>query len=282
MASADGTERRLAEVYGVSRAIPLTYVSRPYVDDKFVTDLTREKHIVVFGGSKQGKTCLRKHCLKDDDYVVVQCHAASSRTVLYEMILKCAGASVALSETRTISGARKFEVSFEGRGFEIDPADPSDVIRALHSMRFSRYVVLEDFHYLREEVQREIAIDLKAFHEQSQLCFVIVGVWLEANRLVTYNGDLAGRLIPIDADQWKSEDLLKVIAGGEPLLNVRFPDDVKAAILDASQDNVGILQETCYKLCEASGVSRTMRTLTPVGSVAAVKDCRGATGPLRW
>jgi len=293
-------KKKLAEVYGVSRGIPLTYVSRMYVDNKFIDNLTRDKHLVVFGGSKQGKTCLRKRCLNDDDYIVVQCNASSTRPIIYEMILKHAGASVTITETKTISGFKKVEVSFEAKGklpfvaeaggavsgggekqksdqttrtsFEIDPADPNDVIRVLQTVDFSKYIVLEDFHYLPEEVQREIAIDLKAFHEQSSLCFVVVGVWLESNRLVMYNGDLAGRLMPVDADQWKQEDLLKVITDGEPLLNVHFAEDVKDAIITWSQNNVGILQETCYKLCEAAGVLRTMPALTTIGTVEQVKE----------
>ena len=64
-------------------------------------------------------------------------------------------------------------------------------IRVLGAMGFGRFIVLEDFHYLSEEVQRQVAMDLKAFHEKSKLSFVVVGVWLESNRLVLYNGDLA-------------------------------------------------------------------------------------------
>jgi hypothetical protein len=48
------------EVFGVGRDLPLNYVSRKEVDDRFVGDLSREKNIVIYGSSKQGKTSLRK------------------------------------------------------------------------------------------------------------------------------------------------------------------------------------------------------------------------------
>ena len=57
------------DVFGVSRDVPLNYVEREAVDGKFVQSLTRSHHIVIFGSSKQGKTCLRKHCLNEDDYI---------------------------------------------------------------------------------------------------------------------------------------------------------------------------------------------------------------------
>ncbi len=290
--------RRLPEVFGVSREIPMTYQPRDYVDGKFIDSLARDKHLVVFGGSKQGKTCLRKHSLQPEDYVVVQCSNSTTSPQLYSILLKEAGATVEVTDKRTTKGDQKLSVEFtasasipfltkgegkvngsrtsatesttERKHLEIDPEDPNDVIRVLQAMNFTQFIILEDFHYLAEEVQRQVAMDLKAFHEKSNLCFIVVGVWLESNRLVLYNGDLAGRLIPIDVDRWKPEDLKAIITTGEALLNVSFADDVRQAIIDAAQGNVGILQETCYRLCEAQGATLTRDVQTVVGSVAEV------------
>ena len=59
------------EVFGVSRDLPLNDVTRETVDWKPIQTLSRSSHIVIYGSSKQGKTSLRKYCLKDTDYVVV-------------------------------------------------------------------------------------------------------------------------------------------------------------------------------------------------------------------
>lgn len=61
------------DVFGVGREMPLNYVERAEVDGRFLESPTRDKHVVIYGSSKQGKTTLRKHCLKDTDYVVVSC-----------------------------------------------------------------------------------------------------------------------------------------------------------------------------------------------------------------
>ena len=74
--------------------------------------------------------------------------------------------------------------------------------------------MLEDFHYLPIETQKDFAVALKAFHEQSTLCFMIVGVWLDESRLTVYNGDLTGRLIGINADKWSQAELREVIEVG--------------------------------------------------------------------
>ena len=77
---------------------------------------------------------------------------------------------------------------------ELDPADVNDIIDALDAAECPKFVVLEDFHYLPEDTQRDFAVALKAFHEDSPYSFIVVGVWRDQNRLVQQNGDLTGRV----------------------------------------------------------------------------------------
>jgi hypothetical protein len=294
-------KRQLSQVFGVSRNIPLTYVERSTVDGKFRQSLAREKHLVVYGRSKQGKTCLHKHCLAPEQYIVIQCGNATNVAQLYAAILKEAGAAVTLTEKQTTTGTKKLgvefsasgkipllvqgqgkargegerraETSYEKKYLEIDPSDPNDMVRALDSMDFHKFIMLEDFHYLSATVQAQVAIDLKAFHEKSSTCcFIIVGVWLGPSRLVLYNGDLAGRLIPIDADAWSDEELRAVIEAGEALLNVHFPEEVKEALVLSSQGNVGILQEACYRLCAKNAIYETRDISERIGSPEEIDE----------
>ena len=46
---------RASDVYGVTRDLPMNYVSRKAVDDELVSALTRDQHMVIYGSSKQGK-----------------------------------------------------------------------------------------------------------------------------------------------------------------------------------------------------------------------------------
>lgn len=50
---------KLEDVFGLTTKIPLTYIERTNVDGIFQKSLKGEKHITVFGSSKQGKTCLK-------------------------------------------------------------------------------------------------------------------------------------------------------------------------------------------------------------------------------
>ena len=146
------------EVFGISRDLPLNYVSRDLVDGKLLAELRARHHIVIYGSSKQGKTSLRKKCLGNDDYVLVQCSNKSDLADLHANILKRCGFELTQSTKRTSSGKNKVSAKAgfsvpgvggasgtgeveEGKGteitsapLEIDLEDVNDVISALISV----------------------------------------------------------------------------------------------------------------------------------------------------
>lgn len=271
---------KVDEVFGINRDLPLNYVTRESVDTKFVNSLTRDKHVVIYGSSKQGKTSLRKQNLVEDDYIVVHCSNRWTISEVNSAILKRAGFEITQSTTRTASGKQKivatFKAALAGIGvgatgekedansssvktapLELDPEDVNDIIKALG--KFQKFIVLEDFHYLPIETQKDFAVALKAYHEQSRLCFIVVGVWLEESRLSVYNGDLTGRVIGINADQWTRGELDEVIGRGEALLNIRFDDGFRSTLLDNCFDAVYIVQEACHKACTSMGIYYTQQ-----------------------
>jgi hypothetical protein len=110
-----GRKYRVDEVFGMSREVPLNYGTRQKVDGLLVETLTRDKHLAVFGSSKQGKTCLRKYNLKPHEYVVVTCSNRWSLRDLHTAVLKQAGYTIEQSATRTASGANKISAKTGGR-----------------------------------------------------------------------------------------------------------------------------------------------------------------------
>lgn len=277
------------DVFGISRVVPLNYVTRKGADDFLIDNLTRDKHLVIYGSSKQGKTCLRKHCLSEDDYITVHCSNKWMIGDLNSAILKKAGYELAQSTTKTVSGKykifAKIKATFMGSGaeggaeserettesettspLELDADDVNDIIEALRRLDFKKYIVLEDFHYLPVETQKDFAVALKAFHEGSKFCFIIIGVWLEENRLTVYNGDLTGRVLSINADKWTREELEQVISAGEALLNVHFDETFKNVLVSNCFDSVSILQEACYRCCREEKIYSTGETLRVIGA----------------
>src|SRR5580704_13340958 len=98
---------KLNEVFGIGTSVPVhTYVNRSGLDEKFKYLLSTERHIVIHGSSKQGKTILRKKNLPDTDSIAVQCRATSTTLDLYTGILSQTGTDIPteMSESTTIGG----------------------------------------------------------------------------------------------------------------------------------------------------------------------------------
>lgn len=285
---------KTADVYGIGRDLPLNYVTRVSVDDFFISNLTRDKHVIIYGSSKQGKTSLRKNCLNEDDYVVIHCSNKWTIADLNSAILKRIGFELTQSSTKTTTGRNKILAAFKASMFgvgvetgvekeqttsaavtkkplELDPEDVNDIIAALAG--FNKYIVLEDFHYLPIETQKDFSVALKAFHEQSSLCFIIVGVWLDEGRLTVYNGDLTGRVVGVNADRWTKDELRQVISAGEALLNISFAQSFIDAVIAGCLDTVYIVQEACYQACLAKQIFFTQDAkLLDVGVDLSVPD----------
>ena len=283
-------------MYGVSRDLPLNYVTRREVDDKLLSSLEKGKHLVIFGSSKQGKTSLRKYNLVSEDLVLVTCNNKWDLAELHGAILKRAGYELQSSTTLTSTGVSKSTAKLKGklgispaefevdlgdeatseestqqvyRTLEIDLNDVNEVINALEVSKAPRLICLEDFHYLPEETQDDFAVALKAFHEDSDYTFIVVGVWKDENRLIQANGDLNGRVISIDADVWTEENLRRVVEDGEALLNIEFDEDFKTDLLNGCSGSVYVVQEACAAACERAGINSAPLEKTKVGGNAS-------------
>lgn len=275
----------VGEVFGVSREVPLNYVTRESVDGEFINALSENKHIVVFGSSKQGKTSLRKYNLVPPDYIHVSCSNRMTLGNLHSAILKSLGYKVSGTTIKTTSGDLKIQAKAGGKmkipltvegaaetgvegqagiakhaesvALELDPTDVNEIIDALQKAECPQYIILEDFHYLPEDTQQDFAFALKSFHEDSSYTFVIVGVWLDENRLIQHNGDLDGRVISINADKWPPEKIEQVILDGERLLGVEFNSQFKIALMHNSFESIWVVQDACRRACEVAGVTST-------------------------
>ncbi len=63
----------LSDVFGVSKQRVLSYLERAAVDGYSVKALASDKHIIVYGSSKQGKTSLVDKHLPYEKNVLVSC-----------------------------------------------------------------------------------------------------------------------------------------------------------------------------------------------------------------
>ncbi|MFH1118235.1 MAG: hypothetical protein V1775_00320 [Bacteroidota bacterium] len=278
------------QVYGVSNDLIDTYIERTAVDEAFTKGLQKNKHIIVYGASKQGKTSLTNKHLTESAYVKVNCSPASSTLDIYNSIARQLDIEILESRevTTSIGGEAKVGLKAKvripffcsgdaeteatvstdkenGKAFKVidfNLALAQDLSELLRSTKFSKRIILENFHYLNEEVQKQLAIDLRIF-EDYNILFIILGIWREKNRLAQFNGDLVDRVIEVPVEPWERVDLRKIVVEGLPLLNTTF-ETVVDYIIDSCFDSVGVFQEICKESCYAAGVNETQETLVEI------------------
>ena len=277
---------QLEEVFGVTSKQILSYVTRTQVDDSFRQALTSHKQIIVYGSSKQGKTALVSKHLPYDNHLLVSLTPKTQLIDIYQSILSRAGIRIVTevaeraSTESTLSVMARFkaliplfveaetevggetkagsekETKYEAVPVNLElPQTVADLLARAHS---KKWVILENFHYLPEEVQQQFAFDLRAFQELG-VRFVILGVWREKNRMAQFNGDLLDRTVEVPVEPWTEEDFRRVASAGGVHLNVEFADDLLAAIISASFSSIGVFQELLRLICVNADVRRDLR-----------------------
>jgi hypothetical protein len=284
---------RLQDVFGIAERVrPASYVDRGGLDERLKYLLSANRHIVIHGESKQGKSWLRRHLLDEEQSVSLQCVSTSTPESLLEQALGRVGVHAELKRTATnsLEGQLRFDATTEARAllarlkgkasasgkaarsravenatFAQEPANLEWVARVLRQA--GRRIVIEDFHYFPEEHRRLTAEWMKALGEYG-LHLIVVGVWPETNFLTLYNGDLDGRVEDIELS-WTAEELDRVLSKGSEALNVEITPTVRSRLVNASYGNVGLLQRLAEQLCQEEGVTEAQRQLRTMQYSAA-------------
>lgn len=281
----------LEEVFGVSSRSVKSYVEREQVDSKFRAAVESDKQLIVYGSSKQGKTALVSKYLPYHEHLLVSLTPKTSVLDVYHTILAQAGVRIAAgsterrgTETNLSFGAKvKAMVPLFGSGeastsggvkagsgsdekFEEVPINlelPQHVAEMLKRARSQQWVILENFHYLNDETQKQFAFDLRAFQELG-VRFVVLGVWREKNRMAQFNGDLLDRVVEIPVEPWEAEDFRRVAAKGAVALKVEFSTELVDEAIEASFSSIGVFQELMKGICQQTGVNETQPQVVPV------------------
>ncbi len=289
---------KLTEVFGITTSVPTyTYVDRAGLDGQFEHLLHADRHVVIYGASKQGKTSLRRKQLPEKDSLVVPCKPEHRLEDLYKEIRRQLGVkdltatkassglsgkvgaelkgglSIPLIAKADVQGAVEAELSgAEEKSFNHVPDEGSLVALAAEIKKSKKRVIVEDFHYLSDEERNRLAFDLKALWDLS-VFVIIIGVWAEQNLLTVYNNDLNGRVEEIDV-RWEDDDLHEVVSKGEDALNVIFDGPIKQALVVDAAGNVGLLQRLAEKLCMNSGVTSGAKDVRIVDDLSIVEKSR--------
>ena len=281
----------LGEVFGVSAKPILSYVERDDVDTRFREAIDSDKQIIVYGSSKQGKTALVSKYLPYENNSLVSLTPKTSVIDIYHTVLSNAGVRImtAATEKRSTETALGFsakvkalvplfasgEAGTQGnvkagsageQKYDEIPINlelPQHVAELLKKVHFKKWIILENFHYLNDDIQKQLAFDLRAFQELG-VRFVVLGVWREKNRMAQFNGDLLDRVVEIPVEPWKEVDFWLVAAKGAEALNIVISNEILRFAIHSSFSSIGVFQELLKGVCSEMGILKTQNALVSV------------------
>ncbi|HRO65958.1 MAG TPA: hypothetical protein PL182_00185 [Pseudobdellovibrionaceae bacterium] len=285
------------EVFGVSKSPVLSYIEREAVDGFFRDALRTDKQVIVYGSSKQGKTALVEKHAPYENNIVVRCTPSSGIGDIYRAILREHGIEIVTEKEKSNSSEASLSVGAKfkamiplfgggeantsgqikgGSGeknqiqtIEFNLELPQDISELLKKVGSSKLIILENFHYLNNDLQTRLSFDLRTFQELG-IRFVVLGVWREKNRLAQFNGDLLDRMTEVPVEPWSREDFEKVISKGCTELNVSFSEAVKQKIIENAFDSIGVVQELLKLTCKRAGVVDTASQTITISDVNCV------------
>lgn len=281
----------LKDVFGIRTTISdYSYIDRGGLDEEIAKAAGRDLHIALRGESKSGKSWLRQKVFKDAN--VVSCRLGFTTGEIYRQILANLGISIIVEKTSSEGATLSFkgttevgwrwlakaagEVKADGQinreviqkavgKDEFDFAFLSEVVKAS-----GKRVVIEDFHYLGSDVQRDLAHELKTFWDYG-VYFVIVGVWHRKNYITYLNGDVAGRVHEVSV-YWSVEELEASITKGARALRIDIAPAIKKRLASDSYNNVGILQSLIYSYCDLVGAHEKQEIVRDFSRPEVVDD----------
>jgi hypothetical protein len=283
----------LDNVFGVSSKLVLSYVERQDVDNRFTAALKSNKQIVVYGSSKQGKTALVSKHSPLYQSISVSLSPKTELIDIYSSILRQANIRVETKQVETIGREAALGVGAKFKAFipmlgigegsantnlkstvnkdreyeeiPFNLALPQDVSEILKKAKVNKNIILENFHYLNDDLQKEFAYDLRTFQDLG-IRFIILGVWREKNKMVQFNGDLLDRITEIPVEPWDEKDFHRVAQKGANELLINFNKELLDKACSASFGSIGVFQEILKETCISAKVLNQQNSILDISS----------------
>jgi hypothetical protein len=122
-------------------------------------------------------------------------------------------------------------------------------------------VIVDDFHYLDDEIKRRIADKMKVIADDPDggNKLILVGINKAGDRLVNFAPDVAMRIDIFRLESNPPEKIQELVELGKSALNILIR--AKQDIISRSQGSFQIAQVLCYSLCAREGVEQTLPEL---------------------
>jgi hypothetical protein len=225
--------------------------------------------ISLSGPSKSGKTVFIEKTIGKERLIQVTGAGVTDSAKLWDRVFDIIGTPVAKKQTTqsafegTIGGklggeagilvSAKGEVSATGKWQKQEAVQEDMTIDYLQLLirelqGTGLVVFIDDFHYIPKEVQIEVSNQIKEA-VRNNVIFVVASVPYHSDDAVRANPDLRGRMIKLDFDYWKEDELCKIANKGFGALNAMASPAYVQALASEAAGSPQLMQSLCLGTC---------------------------------
>jgi hypothetical protein len=250
-----------------------TFVDRTIepVESALRMALSSDRFVISLSGpSKSGKTVLLQKHVDKDNLIVIYGASIKQAGDLWRIALSWMGSPITRETSSAVTNSGGASVNAEAQAgvilargslggearFDRAVGETTTITEAhdgltqvSREIAGSDYVIfVDDFHYIPDSVQRDVAKEIKAGLEAG-IKFCVASVPHRSDDVFRSNHELRGRSTSIDLKYWNTSDLETIAKKGFQELNVEIDP---AFITKLAQEALGspqLMQNLCLCLC---------------------------------
>jgi hypothetical protein len=271
------------EVFTPNDTPTVTYVNRSEhkLEETLQQYYTTPNLIVsISGPSKSGKTVLIRKVIPEDCLIPIAGAGITSAENLWERALHWMGkpeqTTVSSSSGNTLSvGAEaggKGKIPFvaegsakiTGSGAHTSQSQIAEthrsggltqVIREIGRSDFA--ILIDDFHYIKQELRDEIGKQIKAAAENG-VKIITASVPHRAEDVVRSNPELRGRVAAVNLTYWQPDELIQIARKGFTALNAELAPATERLFATEAFGSPQLMQSICLNLCYLLSLKETL------------------------
>ena len=258
---------------------PKAFPKLTYIDRSMDEDSTYEEElenaledtgtlVVITGASKSGKTVLCHKVVERERYISLSGSQIQSQSDFWEQIAEQLDMPAELQITESTQNNISVKASGKGKvNMVVAGGEASGEIGGAYTtgdsiqrklprsnaavMKFiieqDKVIVIDDFHYIEQSIQKYIARTIKA-ELFNGLKAIILTLPHRSDDAIRLNPDLIGRTAFIDISAWTISELKEIAQKGFTLLKISANDEQINTLAQESIASPQLMQENCLKL----------------------------------
>ncbi len=244
-------DKRFSEVFKLGTYPEMTYVSRESKGTKYTYEERLQQSLAIdgyltyiVGPSKIGKIVLCEKVIGAANMVCMSGNDFSKEKDFWSGIGKKVGISMeaAVSEESAAFSETEQKSITVTKNYFVTKDKVIDYFK-----KNDKVLVLDDFHYAPPEIQYDIACQLK---EVIRMGFkaVVVSLPYRSDDAIRLNPDLTGRILVIEIEPWKTEELEEIAKKGFGKLQIQVRQSLIARMAKESIHSPQLMQSICLNI----------------------------------